>query len=548
MKTSGTDIRRDPATPDRNANDGTLFVGGSRQWIWAGAVWLAIALFYLATARPYFGPNSDAVVYFAGARSFVEGHGYRFTIFEGMPPIGLYPPGLSLMFTPIVWLCPDVDSQAMGCLILLVAVTLLGVRVALDILWRFGVPNGLAALATLSLAISPHWFLSIASLGSDTPFAVLAWVGGWWWLRNQPSMTLRGLIPVVVALFLAQMFRSAGLALYVGLISAELVLNRRRALWSVPLIGASYLAAGLVRKTIVPPGGIGYMAEWGRLIRDRGGLNWYLDRVLESVWSFLSGNQLHELLWPWVARLPQIAGRRSAVASIVMEIGLIGIWIVLLALMVYPLIRRWRISKGIPGAGWRDGGSDICWTFTLVLGATVGMLAVVPNSHTHFPRYMLWMSPFLLAALWNGISAAVPRERLHAVARAAGLFLALVIASDGWASYSLLRKAIADHALKEGQAFATQIRPKLTPDATIAASPMVAWIHFGEILKRPLFGSFYNLDLSTTPPGPWPERAKKCTFVITHSMDGLDGMAAASGWSEVARSTGGHYVLYRTAP
>ncbi|MFM7819089.1 MAG: hypothetical protein ACKPGI_19255, partial [Verrucomicrobiota bacterium] len=202
MNTPDTKIRRDPAMRNRNAEEGALFIGDGRQWLWTLGVWLAIAVFYLATARPYFGPNSDAVVYFAGARSFAEGHGYRFTILPGMPPIGLYPPGVSLMFTPIAWLCPNADSQAMGCLILLVAVTLLGVRVAFDILCRLGVPNGLAALATLSLATSPHWFLSVASLGSDTPFAVLAWVGGWWWLRKQQSMTLRGLVPAVVVLFL----------------------------------------------------------------------------------------------------------------------------------------------------------------------------------------------------------------------------------------------------------------------------------------------------------------------------------------------------------
>lgn len=532
--------------PDRNAKEGALFIGGGRQWLWTLGVWLAIAVFYLATARPYFGPNSDAVVYFAGARSFAEGQGYRFTIFPGMPPIGLYPPGLSLMFTPIIWLFPDADSQAVGCLILLMVVTFLGVRVALDLLCRLGVPDGLAALATLSLAMSPHWFLSIASLGSDTPFAVLAWVGGWWWLRNQQSMTLRGLVPVLVILFLAQMVRSAGLALYVGLIAAEVFLNRRRALWSVPLIGMSYVAAGLVRKMLIPPGGVGYLAEWGRMIQDKGGLAWYLHHVMGSVWSFLSGNQLHELLWPWMARLPQIAARYSAVASLVIEIALIGVWIGLLALMAYPVVRRWRMSKENPGFDRRDWGSDPGWNFILILGATIGMLSVVPNSPHHFPRYMLWTSPFFLAALWNGISTAVPKERLRAVTRGAGLFLCLVIASNGWVSYSILRKAIADHALKEGQAFATEIRPTFTQEDTVAASPMVAWIHFGEILKRPLFGNFYNLDLSTTPPGPWGERAKNCTFVITHSMDNVDGLASASGWKAVARSTGGRYVLYRT--
>ncbi|MFM7214930.1 MAG: hypothetical protein ACKO3H_08645 [Verrucomicrobiota bacterium] len=546
MKTGFNDIGQGTKNSGTDTSGEVSSRNAGKRWLWVAVVWLGILAFYVSFARPYFGPNSDAVYYLAGAESFADGHGYRFPMFPGTPPIPLYPPGLSLAFTPVFWGFPTCSAQIIGCLTLLVAVTLVGVPLSMSILLRLGVPIGLASLATLSIIASPHWFLTVCSLGSDTPFAVLTWFGGWWWLRNQQTLTPWSLLPVAAALFLAQLFRSAGIALYVGLIAAELLQNRRRALWSVPVLGLSYLSAGLLRRAIIPAGGVGYMAEWGRLIQDRGGLDWYGAHVLENAWSFVSGHQLHELLWPWVARLPQIAGRYSANVSSLFEVALALAWIALLAMMTSPAFRRWRESRRSPEAGSSVRGSDYAMTFLLGLGATIGMLIVVPNDFGNFPRYLLWTSPFLVAALWNGIRSAVPSEHLRSLATIGALFLCLVTASDCWISRSILARANSNHGLEEGLAFVDEIKPILTQDSTVAAAPLVPWIHFWDRVNRPFFGNFYGLDLSTTPPCPWVDRATNCTFVMTHSMDELDGLAATLGWSVVTRSTGGRYALYRT--
>jgi hypothetical protein len=129
---------------------------------------------------------------------------------------------------------------------------------------------------------------------------------------------------------------------------------------------------------------------------------------------------------------------------------------------------------------------------------------------------------------------------------AAGVTAGAIIASNAWISFSILRKAIADHGLDEGRAFASEIGPKLPQDSSVAVSSIVPYIHFSERLGRPLFVEFYRYDLSTSPPGPWTNRARNCTFVVTHSGDRLKDLANESGWKEVSRSQTGRYVLYRT--
>lgn len=515
-------------------------------WVWALGVSLVIGIFYLAAMQPYLGANSDAGVYLDGARSFAAGHGYRFESFSGRPPIALYPPGTSLLFAPVALLFQDPDALATGCLVVLWLITSVGVLVSLDLLTGLGVPIGLAALGTLAMACSPHWFLSVASLSSDAPFAVLVWIGCWWWLRRSERGTLRSLLPVALVLLLAQSVRSAALALYVGLIAAELFQHRRRAIWSVPLIMGSWLAAKLLARAITAPGGLGYMAEWKRLIGAYGGMEWYWHHLQANLGSFLFGHQFHELVWPAVGRSPQSIGRASETASLLLEAALLLVWIGCLAMILTPWIRSWRRRRRIPGCEEGRGGLDHVFTFTMVAGATVGMLVVVPNHHSHFPRYLLWTAPFILAGLWHGISTLVTRDRLRAVSVGLGLSTLFITASNAWISYSILRKSSADHGLEEAKAFASEIQPQLSQDATVATSSMVPFIHVSERLGRPLFVQFYQQDLSTIPPGPWSERAQNCTFVIAHYLDGLQGRAAEAGWREISRSRSGKYVLYRT--
>jgi hypothetical protein len=544
-----TRIKEDgcPAEPEEGIKPNPAGpVPEGRLWFWTAIVSLAIAAFYILAARPFLGGNSDAGLYLDGARSFTAGHGYRFESFHGRPPIGLYPPGTSLLFTPITWMFPDADAQVTGCLVLLGVITLLGVPIALSLLMRLGLPTGLAALSALSIATSPHWFLSVASLGSDTPFAVLVWIGCWWWLRHSENLTPRSLLPVAGILFLAQLFRSAGLALYVGLIAAELVQNRRRALWSVPILGTSLVAAKLATRAIVPPGGLDYIMLWKGIFSGPGGMDLYWQRVNERLWDFLMGIPFHEAIWPVVARSQEIVARRSTIASLIVDKALVALWFGLLVVMLIAMIRRWKPADGTSVCRLRMGGSDPAVTFVLVVGATVGMIIIAQNNPSHSPRYLLWTFPFVLAAVWNGVAAMVPSDRRRMLAIGAGITACGVIASNAWISFASLRWSIAHHGLEEGKAFAAEIRPRLTPDSTIAASGVVPFIYFGQLLERPLFAELYQYDFSTSPPGKWRDRAQNCTFVITHANDQLEGFAAESGWKEVLRSPTGKYFLYRT--
>lgn len=537
----GRDREADPVGP-RSPHESKPASDAWLQTVW---VCLVVAVLYTLTMRPYLGHNSDGGIYLDGARSLAAGNGYRFGSFSGKPPIGLYPPGTSLLFIPAMWVAHDIDTQIVGCLLLLGLVTAVGIHVVLRLLIRLGVPSGLAGLVTLAMITSPHWFLSIASLGSDVPFAVVVWIGCLWWIRESGRDTVTGLLPVAALLFLAQLIRSAGLALFVGVIVAELVLNRRRAIRSIPLFAGAWLAAKLVIGSISTPGGLGYVGEWKRFIESSGGIQWYWQHLLENFLSFLLGGQFHELVWPIVARSHMIASRYSETAGGVLRVGLVALWMASLALMVAPLVRHWRMG--------RDRGSRHpvplplqAVTLLIVAGSTVGMLVVVPNKFTHFPRYLLWTSPFLFVALWRGISSEVPRHWHRAVMFGSGLVVCAVIASNAWISTSILRQSIANHGVDEGREFATEVGKTIGDEPSVAVSGLVPYIHFSERLRRPLFASFYERDLSTSPPVDWSDRARRCVFVITHQSDDLEDLAKDSGWTMVARSASGKYTLYRT--
>ncbi len=536
MKTNDNDIRPSLRTSGPDSIAEAVSGGGGGRWFWTAGVWLAIALFYLAAARPYFGLNSDAPTYLAGARSLATGHGYRFTSYPGMPPIGLYPPATSLLFTPVVWLCQDLDTQAMGCLIVLGIVTLVASGIGVGLLVRLGLPPWLAALGMLALATSPHWFLSVVSLGSDVPFTFFVWVACGWWLRHSETLTVRQLLVLGPLLLAAMLTRSAGLALFIGLIAAELLLNRDRARRTVPILVAFLLATSLLRRLIVPAGAIGYLPIFLRTIEANGGLQFYGSKIVENALSFLSGIQFHELLWPVLARSPQIASRISGSGGWILSTALLGIWIGVLMLMIVRALHQRRSRPGAIEVG----------TLLLVLGATVGMLVMLPIAASHFSRYLLWTFPLVVAALWKSIHDVVPTQHHRLVATAAGLVTCVVIASNAWVSFSILQKSIADHGLEEGRAFATEIRPLVGKDSSIATSGIVPFVHFEEWLGRPVYGQYYGYDLSTTPAGQWSDRAQNCAFVVIHPDDRLEEFADASGWKVLARSKSGKFTLYRT--
>lgn len=423
----------------------------------------------------------DPCLYFDGASSLVAGHGYRLESYLGTPPIGLYPPGQSMLLAPFV---AGADEPAgfirrgqwvqMG--IGLVALLLLG-RLG----WKAAPGRPLCLLPAVAVGLHGIWIHTVWGVLSDVGFTtlglglLLAWLPDGM-MAPRTRWLLTGLL-----LGLAYLMRTAAMPLVaVAVLAALWRFRRGDRLPLVAVVGCAGLAWLVTARA--RSGGIGYgenyVSDWNAL----GGLPGYLRLLGVKAEAFARG----DLLWATLSRSTARATDWLRHAAP----GLAGAWVLLLAAAAWALLGV--VALGLRVSPARERG---------VLAAAALYTAMVvalpqPPSVGVSERYRLLLVP--LFVLWGARGAdllatrwRLPRPALRA---AEGLLVFAVAAGGLWDvrwDDRVERASEARRGPLERSALVEAIRRNVRPGDRVAASRGVPAYQLSRILGTRFVADYF---------------------------------------------------------
>lgn len=373
-----------------------LYTENFRPW----ATWVTVfAALLLALQFPVLDPadgvRADGVVYASGARSLLSGDGYRYSVFERAPGIGLYPPGWSLVLVPAIAL--ERATRWSGWIqVWAIACSLVLVHGGFRFLARRGLPLPVAAGVMVSIVLTPSWRDLIRHAYSEPLYLAIlyAWLLPAAWDRELDS------------------WRSW---LCVGLAAAALVLTRSAGVAVLPAVGLASLwtrRPSFIAAAVLPS--LAMMIGWVVWSRDLVGYRLMFESEVirltgtpdgrgilfkDNIRALAQGGPLVNGLSPLLFPVPQVIASRLPWVATPPIFAMVVQWGGIAAMSLLG----WRIVRG-RGAGDRKalGRAAVLVSFAVL---TLASVLASPLPVGSLQRYMIPLLPIFAWGTWQGIES-----------------------------------------------------------------------------------------------------------------------------------------------
>lgn len=462
----------------------------------------------------------DANTYLAGAISLSQGNGYHLITQVEQPRITFYPPLQSAYLSLALRTQPPFPGCINGLNVAMLLLSLCAMAVLFFVLRQNRVPCPIAVLLTLTLGLSPTWFLLVSLLFSDVLFTLIGFLLVWLWFRPEPWPPKWPVPGTGVLLALAYLTRTAALAWLVG---AGLVLWlvchwRRPQIWLMVLLPASLVLSWWRAWTST---GYSYVQDFRE--RFLGGS--YLRHCLDNFWALASGNWLQDALSPAWVRAPDVIHRTLPGAS----------WLVTLLVMLTGLVLVCLCGIGC----WR-GRDRQTRSFLVVIAVYLAELMLWPFSLGN--RVVFVLLPFVLVWAWQGYLVLGQRYLTSAkLQRLAVVALAVNLVINGYLLVRQQHSLDSEAQLAELHAAADWLKINLPDDARIVVGSKVSLTYLWAWTGR----SFIGGDATVLPRRI---AAVKSQYLVDITDSQFTTLPVGWGKEELFRSQAGTYQVSRLVP
>lgn len=477
----------------------------------------------------------DTNLYLAGAKSFALGQGYHQAHFVGSPPIGLYPPLQSLLFSFFWDTTQNLDGNLGRIWPVMLLLDGLSLGLMMWLMRRLGSPVWLTVLTTVALGLNPAWYSCAIYLMSDLLFAALcfgtaaAWAG-----PAKPNPTALWLW-TGTGLGLAYLCRTAALPL----IAATTV----GAVWSSRRIGGRSCVAflipalsGILAAKLMTAGGVSYGDNFREWWPNFQGWHGYGKLLLGNLADLGSG----QYFWrAWCQPLTLIfhwfRARSSPLGWCVGGGEAIAFWCVVALIIVG--IRRGHITE---------------WLMATLLLGYLGavVIAPMPTAGNLTERYLFITVPFAFHWAWRGVTICLPPPSAAKATRVAlcGGSLLLMMTAGIWGLRVGLKQLRALGTWPDERLEAvTWLRKHGATNTTLAVGIDQPSIQLADALGRPLVIDYFDAPVRAFLPIPVTHKVQHYTradFLLLPVTDRR--MSLPPGLlREVMTTSGGNYRLLR---